>query len=98
MNLEEQDLIFGRLTRQRNESRHRLAALQVKVSETAKRLVLAGQTLRTLTSHTLTVPASPARDDAFTFPTVEEVLTLVGDYTAERGQLASLERQLSMFA
>jgi len=95
MSIEEQDQIFGRLSRQERESKKALAALQTRISEISKDLATAsdklGRTVGGFDQISYAIEAIQSITDK------ESMLKTLGDLREERTNLERIQQQLKQF-
>jgi len=100
MSTEEQDQILGRLTRESQESRRRLAALEAKMQDFRSRLTEVTKTLTgfmepnaTGTSGAITRAIAAAKE----MPDRQALLDALGETRVEHERLDAIHTQLSKF-
>lgn len=96
MSTDEQDLTFGRLTREAKECRQRVGAIEAKLSAFSEALSTAALTLNG-TWNPKPRPVTPVEDALAALATIPEqqaIAEALHDLRAERDRLAETERQL----
>jgi len=97
MSTEEQDLILGRLMRQRAEAQRELAALQVKTADAAGNLRNAGAALSKVFEPGRVAAVAGARQAVESLPAREELAELLREVGEAQRRLAEIAGQLALF-
>ena len=94
---DEQDLIFGRLKRQRRESMRVLAAISAKLDQVGKDLRESGDTFKGFLLPEAPANITKARQAVSRIPKPEEVLSTLQELEAERERLNQIDANLKPF-
>lgn len=97
MSTEEQDQIFGRLIRERGESKQKLAALNAKLVQLGRQGAEAGRALQGLLTSGNRMALTNAIEATRQMPAADVIMAALAEFSDEQKRLAEIEEQLKLF-